>query len=151
GTEKELGVLKETDVPARLRLVAKLLAEAKAIAETKQKIDADVRQELGKGQREALLREQLKAIHRELGDSKEEGDLAALKARLDKAGLSEEARTVANRELGRLEALNPQQAEYNVIRTYLEWIADLPWSAKSDVKDDLVAMAEKLDADHFGL
>jgi ATP-dependent Lon protease len=128
-----------------------LLAEAKALAETKQKIDADVRQEIGRGQREAILREQLKAIHRELGDGKEDGDLAALRAKLEKAGLSEEARTVADRELGRLEALNPQQAEYNVIRTYLEWIADLPWSAKADVKHDLVAIAEKLDADHFGL
>jgi len=151
GTEKELLVLNETDVPARLRLVAKLLAEAKAMAETKQKIDADVRQEIGRGQREAILREQLKAIHRELGEGKDEGELAALRSRLDKAGLSEEARAVADRELGRLSGLNPQQAEYNVIRTYLEWIADLPWSAKADVKDDLVAVAQKLDDDHFGL
>jgi ATP-dependent Lon protease len=151
GTEKELAVLKETDVPARLRLVAKLLAEAKALAETKQKIDADVRQEIGRGQREAILREQLKAIHKELGEGKDEGELAALRSRLDKAGLSEEARTVADRELARLQSLNPQQAEYNVIRTYLEWIADLPWSAKAEAKDDLVAIAEKLDQDHFGL
>ena len=151
GTEKELLVLKELDVPERLRAVAKLLAEAKAIAEAKQKIDADVRQEIGRGQREALLREQLKAIHRELGEGKDDGELAALRGRLDKAGLSEEARTVADRELARLEALNPQQAEYNVIRTYLEWIADLPWSAHANVKDDLVAIAEKLDLDHFGL
>jgi ATP-dependent Lon protease len=151
GTDKELAVLAEVEVPARLRLVAKLLAEAKALAEAKQKIDADVRQEIGRGQREAILREQLKAIHRELGEGKEDGDIASLRNRLDKAGLSEEARAVADRELARLEALNPQQAEYNVIRTYLEWIADLPWSAKADVKDDLVAMAEKLDLDHFGL
>jgi len=150
-TERELSVLNERDVPARLRLVARLLAEAKAAAEVKQKIDADVRQEIGRGQREALLREQLKAIHRELGDGKEEGDLGALKARLDKAGLSEEARAVADRELGRLSGLSPQQAEYNVVRTYLEWIADLPWSAKANVKDDLGAVSKKLEEDHFGL
>jgi ATP-dependent Lon protease len=150
-TERELSVLNETDVPARLRLVARLLAEAKAAAEVKQKIDADVRQEIGRGQREALLREQLKAIHRELGDGKEEGDLGALKARLDKAGLSEEARAVADRELGRLSGMSPQQAEYNVVRTYLEWIADLPWSAKANVKDDLGAVSKKLEEDHFGL
>jgi ATP-dependent Lon protease len=150
-TERELSVLTERDVPARLRLVARLLAEAKAAAEVKQKIDSDVRQEIGRGQREALLREQLKAIHRELGDSKDEGDLGALKARLDKAGLSEEARAVADRELGRLSGLSPQQAEYNVVRTYLEWIADLPWSAKADVKDDLGAVSKKLEEDHFGL
>src|SRR5258706_3621718 len=141
-TERELSVLVERDVPSRLRLVAKLLAEAKAAAEVKQKIDADVRQEIGKGQREALLREQLKAIHRELGDGKDEGDLSALKSRLDKAGLSEEARAVADRELARLSGLNPQQAEYNVIRTYLELIADLPWSAKAEVKDDLAAVSK---------
>ena len=97
------------------------------------------------------MREQLKAIHRELGEGKDEGELGALRSRLDKAGLSEEARAVADRELARLSGLNPQQAEYNVIRTYLEWIADLPWSAKADVKDDLVAIAQKLDEDHFGL
>ena len=151
GTDKELSVLRETDVPARLRLVAKLLNEAKAVAETKQKIDADVRQEIGRGHREAILREQLKAIHRELGEGKDDGELGALRGRLDKAGLSEEARAVADRELARLEGLSPQQAEYNVIRTYLEWMADLPWSAKADVQDDLVAIATKLDEDHFGL
>jgi ATP-dependent Lon protease len=110
-----------------------------------------VRQEIGRGQREAILREQLKAIHRELGEGKDDGGLDALRARLDKAGLSEEARSVADRELARLEGMSPQQAESNVIRTYLEWIADLPWSAKAEVKDDLVAIAEKLDQDHFGL
>jgi ATP-dependent Lon protease len=150
-TEKELSVLRELDVPSRLRLVARLLAEAKATADVKQKIDADVRQEIGRGQREAILREQLKAINRELGENKDEGDLGALKARLDKAGLSEEARAVADRELARLATLSPQQAEYNVVRTYLEWIADLPWSAKADVKDDLGAVSKKLDLDHFGL
>ena len=119
-TDKELEVLNEFDVRARLRLVARLLSEAKATSEVKQKIDADVRQELGKNQREALLREQLKAIHRELGEDKDDGDLGTLKKRLDDAGLSEEARTVADRELARLATLSPQQAEYNVIRTYLE-------------------------------
>ena len=150
-TEKELLVLGELDVTARIRLVARLLAEAKAASEVKQKIDADVRQEIGKSQREAMLREQLKAIHKELGEEKDGGELSALKERLAKAGLSEEARTVADRELSRLSSLNPQQAEYNVIRTYLEWIADLPWSAKAEVKEDLDAVAKKLDEDHFGL
>jgi ATP-dependent Lon protease len=150
-TEREMSVLNERDIPTRLRLVAKLLAEAKAAAEVKQKIDADVRQEIGKSQREALLREQLKAIHKELGDGREDGDLGALKARLDKAGLSEEARAVADRELARLSSLSPQQAEYNVVRTYLEWIADLPWSAAAEVKDDLGAVSKRLEEDHFGL
>jgi ATP-dependent Lon protease len=150
-TDREIEVLSELDVPARLRLVASLLAEAKAVSEVKKKIDSDVRRELGKGQREAILREQLRAIQRELGDDKGEGDLSALRERLDKAGLSEEARSVADRELRRLEGLSSQQAEYNVVRTYLEWIADLPWSAQAEVKQDLDGIAKKLDDDHFGL
>ncbi len=149
--DKEIQVLFELDVPARLRLVSGFLIDAKTVSEVKKKIDHDVRQQLGKGQREAILREQMKAIQKELGDDKGADDLAALRERLDKAGLSEEARSVADRELQRLSSLQPQQAEYNVIRTYLEWIADLPWSAKADAKQDLDAIEQKLEADHYGL
>jgi len=151
GIERDLQVLAELDVPARLRLVAQLLAEAKTASDVKKKIDSDVRRELGKGQREAILREQLRAIQRELGDEKGADDLAGLRERLDKAELSEEARSVADRELKRIEAMSPQQAEYNVIRTYLEWIADLPWSAKAEAKQDLDGIETKLNEDHFGL
>ncbi|NUQ76130.1 MAG: endopeptidase La [Polyangiaceae bacterium] len=151
GIERDIQVLAELDVPARLRLVAKLLSEAKTASDVKKKIDSDVRRELGKGQREAILREQLRAIQRELGEEKGADDLAGLRERLDKAGLSEEARSVADRELKRIEAISPQQAEYNVIRTYLEWIADLPWSAKADEKPDLDGIEAKLNEDHFGL
>ncbi len=150
-TEREMEVLMAFDVAQRLRLVAGLLVEAKALSEVKRKIEQDVRREIGKDQREAILREQLRAIKKELGEDKGEGDLATLRERLDKAGLPEEARTVADRELKRLEGIAPQQAEHNVIRTYLEWIADLPWSARADAKDDLDAVSRKLDADHFGL
>ena len=150
-TDREMEVLAALDVGQRLRLVAGLVVEAKALSEVKRKIEQDVRREIGKDQREAILREQLRAIKKELGEEKGEGDLTALRERLDKAGLPEEARAVADRELKRLEAISPQQAEHNVIRTYLEWIADLPWSARADAKDDLDAVSEKLDADHFGL
>jgi ATP-dependent Lon protease len=150
-TDREMEVLAALDVGQRLRLVVGLVVEAKALSEVKRKIDQDVRREIGKDQREAILREQLRAIKKELGEDKGEGDLGALRERLDKAGLTEEARTVADRELKRLEGINPQQAEHNVIRTYLEWIADLPWSARADAKDDLDAVSKKLDADHFGL
>lgn len=149
--DKELQVLAELDVPARLRLVIALLVDAKTASEVKRKIDHDVRQQLGKGQREAILREQMKAIQKELGDDKGADDLAALRERLDKAGLPEEARSVADRELQRLSALSPQQAEYNVIRTYLEWIADLPWSKQAEAKQDLDAIEQKLEEDHYGL
>jgi ATP-dependent Lon protease len=149
--DKEIAVLGALDVVDRLRLVAGLVVEARGLSEVKRKIEQDVRRELGKDQREAILREQLRAIKKELGDDKGESDLSTLRERLDNAGLSEEARTVANRELARLESLSPQQAEHGVVRTYLELIADLPWSARAEAKDGLDGVAAKLDGDHFGL
>jgi ATP-dependent Lon protease len=149
--DKEIAVLSALDVPARLRLVAELVASASALSDVKRKIDQDVRRELGKDQREAILREQLRAIKKELGEDRPADDIEALRERLDKAGLSPEARVVADRELGRLEAISPQQAEHHVVRTYLELIADLPWSARAAATDDLDATAKKLDDDHAGL
>ena len=105
----------------------------------------------GKGQREAILREQLRAIQRELGDDGQAGGIGKLKDRLEKAGLPEEAREAADREMQRLEGMSAQAPEANVIRTWLELIADLPWSAKAEVKDDPDAVARKLDEDHHGL
>ncbi|MGK3993165.1 endopeptidase La [Sorangium sp. So ce1024] len=151
-TDKEIEVLAELRVVPRLQRVAALLSEAAALADLKKKIDSDVRRELGKGQREAILREQLRAIQKELaGGDQGEDELSILRRRLDEAGLPDEARAVADRELRRLESVGPQSAEHNVIRTYLEWIADLPWSARAAVKDDLDAVQAKLDADHRGL
>ena len=151
-TDVELEILAEVDVGRRLRRVVEVLAEVKARSEVKRKIESEVRKELGKGQREAILREQMRAIQRELGaEGDREDELESLKRRLDEAGLSEEARAVADRELRRLEALSPQHAESGVIKTYLELLADLPWSKRAAVKDDLDAVAVKLDADHFGL
>jgi ATP-dependent Lon protease len=150
-SEKEIEVLRTLDVVARLELVTELLVKAKAVSDVKKKIDSDVRRELGKGQREAVLREQLRAIQKELGDDKGAGELESLKRRLDDAGLTDEARTAADRELHRLEGMPQQAAEYHVIRTYLEWIADLPWTKRAKAKDDLDEVGKKLDLDHFGL
>jgi ATP-dependent Lon protease len=150
-TVKEVEVLATLDVLARLRLVSTLLAEAKALSDVKKKLDSDVRRELGKSQRDVLLREQLRALQRELGDEKGGDELATLREKLDKADLSPEARTTADKELRRLEGMPPQGMEYNVIRTYLEWIADLPWNTRAAVKDDLAEVQKKLDEDHFGL
>jgi ATP-dependent Lon protease len=150
-TEKEMEVLHTVDVVARLEIVTEFLVEAKAVSEVKRKIDSDLRREMGKSQREAVLREQLRAIQKELGDDKGAGELDALKKRLDEAGLTDEARAAADRELHRLEGMPQQAAEYHVIRTYLEWIADLPWTKRAIVKDDLDEVARKLDLDHSGL
>ncbi|MFO0679135.1 MAG: endopeptidase La [Polyangiaceae bacterium] len=150
-TEREVELLAETRVPERLRRVAEIFGDVKATADVKKKIDGDVRREFGKNQREAVLREQLKAIQKELGDDRTESDFARIKERVEKADLSDEARETAQRELRRLEAIQPQSAEYNVIRTYLEWICDLPWNARAEGTFDLDAVSAKLDADHDGL
>jgi ATP-dependent Lon protease len=142
-------VLLETDHTARVRLVSQLLTEARAQAEMRQKIDSEVRKEIGKSQKEAMLRQQLRAIQKELGEEDDGKD--KLREKLDKLELSEEVRQVVDRELRRLDQVGPNQAEGNVIRTYLEWIADLPWEARAEVKSDLSAVEDKLESDHYGL
>ncbi len=150
-TEKEVQVLLTRDVSERLRLVASLLVEVRALAELRQKIEQEVRRGISSGQREMLLRHQLKAIQKELGDEPQADDLSALRERLDAAELPEEVRAVADKELRRLSAMNPAQAEHNVIRSYLELISDLPWSTRATTDIDLEAISAKLDADHHGL
>lgn len=149
--DPELEVLMALDVPDRLRLVARLVNEAHTLHELKKKISEEVRQGLNKSQREHLLREQLKAIHRELGDedADEKGD--ALKKKLEERELPEEVQEVVDRELKRLASLQAGHPEHNVARNYLEWIAELPWDERAEVRDDLDAVSQKLDADHNGL
>ncbi|MFO0619210.1 MAG: endopeptidase La [Polyangiaceae bacterium] len=143
-------LLATTDVTVRLRKLVGHVLRQKEMAELRSKIGDDVRKEIGKNQREAILREQLKAIKKELGDEKDD-DLTSLRKKLDAAELPEDARKQADRELERLEQTGGQGAEANVIRSYLEWIAALPWEKRAEVKEDLDAIAAKLDADHAGL
>jgi ATP-dependent Lon protease len=150
--DREVQVLLTLDVPQRLRLAAEIISEAKARWELKQKIGTEVRRELEKDQRKHLLRQQLRAIQKELGEGGEVEDaLAKLEERLDEAGLSAEARETVDRELGRLRSIGNASPESHVIRTYLEWIADLPWDKRAEITGDIDAVAKKLDADHYGL
>jgi ATP-dependent Lon protease len=110
-----------------------------------------VQEELGERQREMYLREQLKAIRRELGDSEDDRDLAALREKLKKLELPDEAQTEVERELGRLERTAKDSMEAQVIRTYLEWIAELPWNARSEDSLDLARASQVLEEDHYGL
>ncbi len=149
---REVEMLHTASVIKRLRLCTQLIGEAKARFELKQKIGEEVRRELGKDQREAMLRQQLRAIQKELGDTEEGGnEIAALRKKLEDANLPEEAEKVVARELKRLEALNPAAPDANVTRNYLEWIADMPWDTRADTSLDIDAVAKKLDEDHFGL
>ena len=107
---------------------------------------------MDKGQREYFLREQLKAIQDELGEGDErQAEINELRSRIDEAGLPEHAAKAAERELSRLEKLPPAAAEYGVIRTYLEWLVELPWSTATEDNLDIDHARDVLDADHYDL
>ncbi len=119
--------------------------------DAQEEIQAKVQEELGERQREMLLREQMKQIRKELGEEGERDDVEELRERIGNLELSETARTEVDRELRRLDRTAPQAAEYQVIRTFLEWITELPWSDRTDDKIDLHRAEEILEEDHYGL
>src|SRR3712207_1684579 len=112
---------------------------------------SQVQEELGERQREMFLREQMKAIQKELGDDDQSKELEELREKLGKLELPKEARQEVERELGRLERAGRESMEAQVIRTYLEWIAELPWNTRSDDQLDLNRASGILDEDHYGL
>jgi ATP-dependent Lon protease len=119
--------------------------------EAQQEIQQKVQEELGDRQREMMLREQMKAIQRELGEGDEASELEEIKERIAKLDLPEDARKEIDREVQRLERTNPQSAEYQVIRTYLDYVVELPWSERSDDKIILSESEKILGEDHYGL
>ncbi|MBO6933388.1 MAG: endopeptidase La [Deltaproteobacteria bacterium] len=145
-------LLRERSVPARLRRVAELVSEARASAELKSRVDSEVRKQLSKHQKEQLLRQQLKAIQKELGelDGDDEDPLDALEATLEEI-IPEEHQKTVQREMKRLRNLNPQAPEANVVRTWLETLAELPWQERAEAPVDLQAVSDHLESDHFGL
>ncbi|HET7322495.1 MAG TPA: endopeptidase La, partial [Longimicrobiaceae bacterium] len=149
GTKQKL--LETLPVEERLRTLLVQVERQLALMDAQEDIQQQVQEELGERQREMLLREQLKAIQRELGEDEEGQEVNELRERLEALKLPEAAREEAERELGRLERTSPQSAEYQVIRTYLETVADLPWNARTEDKLDLSDAEEILDADHYGL
>ena len=151
-TEKKQQLLEERDVARRLRLLSEILARELELVEIGTKIQSQVHSEMEKGQREYFLRQQLKAIQEELGDVDEtQAEANELREQLEQAGLPEHATKQAERELQRFERLPPQAAEHGVIRTYLEWLATLPWSASTPDNFDLKHAREVLDRDHYDI
>ncbi|RLC55983.1 MAG: endopeptidase La [Chloroflexi bacterium] len=148
--EDRYQVLAELDVGRRLALVSSLLKHELEVLEVRSKIQSDVKGELDKRQRDFILREQLKAIQKELGEEAAP-ELAELRERLQSADLPEAARKEADREIERLEQIPSVSPEYQVVRTYLEWIADLPWNITTDDQLDIEHAARILDEDHYGL
>ena len=145
-------LLEQTDVAERLRALSRVLAREVEVGELESKIQTQVESELEQGQREFILRQQMKAIQEELGeDAPEQAELKELRERIEAADLPEEPLKAAERELGRLERLPSAAAEYGVIRTYLEWIVSLPWRAESEDHLDLERAKRTLDEDHYDL
>ncbi|HEY7770450.1 endopeptidase La, partial [Longimicrobium sp.] len=138
-------------VEERLRSLLLIVQRQLAMIEAQEEIQQQVQEELGERQREMLLREQMKAIQRELGEEDEGREVEELREKIEALGLSETVREDIDRELGRLERTNPQSAEYQVIRTYLEWVTDLPWSTRTEDSLNLGAAEEVLNEDHYGL
>ena len=145
------GLLETLSVEERMRRVLVHVQRQIGMLEAQEEIKSQVQEELGERQREMYLREQLKAIQKELGDDDQSREIEELRERLNKLVLPKEARVEVERELGRLERAGRESMEAQVIRTYLEWIAELPWNDRSDDNLDLRHAQEVLDEDHYGL
>jgi len=150
-TEAKQNLLEILSDEERMRAALVSVERELARIDAQEDIQAKVQEELGERQREMLLREQLKQIQKELGDEDERNDVEELRERVGELELSEDARTEVERELKRLERTSPQSAEYQVIRTFLEWVTELPWGNRTEDKLDLKVASEILEEDHYGL
>ena len=140
------------DVRARMDALNRILIKELEVLELGSKIQSQVQSEVGKNQREYFLREQLKAIQKELGEGDEQAkEIEELRAKIDAAGMPEAVKKEALRELDRLSKMPVAAAEYTVSRTYLDWLVALPWAKRTDDSIDLKHTKEVLDADHSGL
>ena len=150
--EEAQAILEENSTIAKLQRVNSLLSRELEVLSLGQQIQNEARTEIDKVQREYFLREQLKAIQRELGEGDEQtAEVDELRKRIDDANLPEEAEKQARRELDRMSRLPTAAAEYGVIRTYLDWIVSLPWDKTTKDNLDLEYSRKVLDEDHYGL
>jgi ATP-dependent Lon protease len=151
-TEDKQQLLEEVELSKRLRRLTALMNRELEVLELGSKIQDQVQSEMDKSQREYVLRQQLKAIQDELGETDEtQAEVNELRERIDKAGLPEDVDKQARRELDRLAKLPPAAAEYGVIRTYLDWILSLPWSVITEDDLDIGHARKVLDEDHYDL
>ena len=152
GTASKQHLLETPDVRARLDELNRILTKELEVLELGSKIQSQVQSEVGKGQREYFLREQMKAIQKELGEGDDQAkEIDELRGKIDAAGMPEEVKKEALRELDRLSKIPAAAAEYTVARTYLDWLVALPWAKRTDEVIDLIKTKQVLDADHSGL
>jgi ATP-dependent Lon protease len=145
-------VLERSSVRERLDFLHTELAKELEVLELRTKIQSQVQEEVGKSQREYFLREQLRAIQRELGEGDDnQREIEELRQKVEASGMPEEARKEADRELGRLSRMPPAAAEYTVSRSYLDWLVSLPWSVLTTERIDLLKAKDVLNRDHYDL
>jgi ATP-dependent Lon protease len=144
-------VLEAFDAKQRVKLVLALVAPQLEVLRVKREISSMVEEEVSRSQREQMLRQQLSSIREALGEADEEDELERLRHRIYEARPPQEVLDTAKKQLSRLATMAPQSAEYNVTRTYVEWIADLPWSKTTEDRFDVSAVRRCLDEDHHGL
>jgi ATP-dependent Lon protease len=149
-TEKQ-ELLESLDLKMRLDRLNRQLAREVEVLQLRSKIQSDVQDQVTQSQREYYLREQLKAIQKELGEADEQQEIEELRKKIEAAGMTEEAKKEALRELGRLAKMSPAAADYHVTRTYLEWLVALPWTKVSDTRVDIAKAKQVLDEDHWDL
>jgi len=145
-------ILETIDLKDRMKHLLELLSREVQVLELGSRLQSEVAQELGKTQREYYLREHMRQIQKELGEGDDRTqEIDELREKIAKSGMPEEARKEAERELDRLSRMNPAAPEYNVARTYLDWMVAMPWQVSSEDNLDIAAVKEVLDADHYGL
>ncbi len=144
-------LLESLDLKARLERLTRQLTREVELLQLTSKIQSDVQEQVTQSQREYMLREQLKAIQKELGEADEQQEIEELRRKIEAAGMSEEAQKEALRELSRLSKMSPAAADYHVTRTYLDWLVALPWNKVSELKVDLPKARGVLDEDHYDL
>jgi ATP-dependent Lon protease len=150
--EDRLKILEENDLRKKMHHLLRIMTQELEVLELSEKIQSDTQEEMDKVQREYYLRQQLKAIQKELGEADEtEVEAQNYRQKFEEVGLPEEAKKEALRELNRLQKLPPQAAEYGVIKTYLDWLTELPWSTLTEDNLDIEHARHVLDADHYGL
>jgi ATP-dependent Lon protease len=150
--EEKAQLIESVEVKERIRRVLRLLTRQLEILKMRDRINSQIKEEMGKNQREYVLRQQLKAIKEELGeDDGDQGDLDGLEERIARANLPTDADGVAKKQIKRLRSMQVGSAEYTVVRTYLDWILDLPWSQSTEDNLDIAEVRRVLDEDHYGL
>jgi ATP-dependent Lon protease len=151
-TRDKQEILETTDVLRRLQIVNHHLAKELEVQQLRTKIQTEVQDQVQQSQREYYLREQMKAIQKELGEQDEsQRDVEELRRKIEAAGMPEEVKKEALKELTRLSRMSPMAADYSVTRNYIEWLAVLPWSKSSGKEVDIIKAQEVLDADHYDL